>query len=59
MTLHAGVPIEHLPLLQHRITGIVSRGGAILAQWMAHHHQQNFLYEHFDEICKSWHRTWH
>ena len=52
MTLHAGVLIEHLPLLKNRITGIVSRGGAILAQWMAHHHKQNFLYEHFDEISK-------
>ncbi|HZR33158.1 MAG TPA: phosphomethylpyrimidine synthase ThiC [Terriglobales bacterium] len=52
MTIHAGVLIQYLPLVAKRITGIVSRGGAILAQWMAHHHQQNFLYERFDDICK-------
>src|SRR5215470_13761344 len=52
MTIHAGVLIQYLPLITKRITGIVSRGGAILAQWMAHHHKQNFLYECFDEICK-------
>src|SRR5437588_2557221 len=52
MTIHAGVLIQSLPMVSKRITGIVSRGGAILAQWMAHHDKQNFLYEHFDEICK-------
>src|SRR5690348_3683213 len=52
MTVHAGVLIQYLPLVSKRITGIVSRGGAILAQWMAHHHQQNFLYERFDDITK-------
>src|SRR5437868_411372 len=52
MTIHAGVLIQYLPLITKRITGIVSRGGAILAQWMAHHHKQNFLYERFDEITK-------
>jgi phosphomethylpyrimidine synthase len=52
MTIHAGVLIQYLPLITQRITGIVSRGGAILAQWMAHHHKQNFLYERFDDICK-------
>ena len=52
MTIHAGVLIQYLPLVSKRITGIVSRGGAILAQWMAHHHKQNFLYEHFEEICR-------
>ena len=52
MTIHAGVLIQYLPMISKRITGIVSRGGAILAQWMAHHHQQNFLYENFDAICK-------
>jgi len=52
MTIHAGVLIQYLPLISKRITGIVSRGGAILAQWMAHHHRQNFLYENFDAICK-------
>ena len=52
MTIHAGVLIQYLPMVSQRITGIVSRGGAILAQWMAYHHQQNFLYECFGEICK-------
>jgi phosphomethylpyrimidine synthase len=52
MTIHAGVLIQYIPMVAKRITGIVSRGGAILAQWMAHHHQQNFLYENFDKICK-------
>src|SRR5438874_13378299 len=52
MTVHAGVLIQYLPMVSNRITGIVSRGGAILAQWMAHHHKQNFLYERFDDISK-------
>jgi phosphomethylpyrimidine synthase len=52
MTIHAGVLIQYLPLVAKRITGIVSRGGAILGQWMAHHHKQNFLYERFDDITK-------
>src|SRR5499433_2560150 len=52
MTIHAGVLIQYLPMISKRITGIVSRGGAILAQWMAYHHKQNFLYECFDDICK-------
>src|ERR1700732_3128873 len=52
MTIHAGVLVQYLPLISKRITGIVSRGGAILAQWMAHHHKQNFLYECFEDICK-------
>jgi phosphomethylpyrimidine synthase len=52
MTIHAGVLIQYLPLVSKRITGIVSRGGAILAQWMAYHHKQNFLYGCFEEICK-------
>ena len=52
MTIHAGVLVQYLPLISKRITGIVSRGGAILAQWMAHHHKQNFLYERFDDISK-------
>ncbi len=50
MTVHCGVLVEHLPLVARRITGIVSRGGALLAQWMFHHHRQNPLYEHFDRI---------
>src|ERR1700678_4845231 len=52
MTIHAGVLVQYLPLISKRITGIVSRGGAILAQWMAYNHKQNFLYDHFDDICK-------
>ena len=52
MTIHAGVLIEYLPMVSKRITGIVSRGGAILAQWMAHHRKQNFLYECFEDICR-------
>jgi len=52
MTIHAGVLREHLPLVRQRITGIVSRGGSLLALWMSHHKQQNFLYEHFEDICK-------
>src|ERR1700739_4926087 len=52
MTIHAGVLREFLPLVRNRITGIVSRGGALLAQWMSAHKQQNFLYENFDAICK-------
>ena len=52
MTIHAGVLLEFVPLVSKRITGIVSRGGSILAQWMTHHRKQNFLYERFDDICK-------
>src|SRR5881394_1853076 len=52
MTIHAGVLIQYIPLVSKRITGIVSRGGAILGQWMAYHHKQNFLYERFDDITK-------
>src|SRR6266478_731738 len=52
MTIHAGVLIQYLPLVSRRITGIVSRGGAILAQWMAYNHKQNFLYDCFEDICK-------
>ena len=52
MTIHAGVRLEHLPLCQHRVTGIVSRGGGLLARWMVHHRQENPLYERFDEILE-------
>jgi phosphomethylpyrimidine synthase len=52
MTIHAGVLVQYVPLTTRRITGIVSRGGAILAEWMVKNHKQNFLYEHFDEICR-------
>jgi phosphomethylpyrimidine synthase len=56
MTIHAGVLLEHLPLTRHRVTGIVSRGGGILARWMVHHGRENPLYERFDqvlEICRE------
>ena len=52
MTIHAGVLVQYIPLTTKRITGIVSRGGSILAEWMVKNHKQNLLYEHFDEICK-------
>jgi len=52
MTIHAGVLIQYLPMVANRVTGIVSRGGAIMAQWMVHHHKQNFLYERFEDIVK-------
>jgi len=52
MTLHCGVLWEYLPLTKNRVTGIVSRGGALLAQWMMAHQIQNPLYTHFDEICE-------
>ena len=51
-TIHAGVLLRYVPLTQQRITGIVSRGGSIMARWCLHHHQENFLYEGFDEICR-------
>ncbi|MCU0914101.1 MAG: phosphomethylpyrimidine synthase ThiC [Planctomycetes bacterium] len=50
-TIHAGVLREHLPLVDKRVMGIVSRGGALLAKWMLHHNRQNPLYEMFDELC--------
>jgi phosphomethylpyrimidine synthase len=52
MTIHAGVLVEHIPLTTRRVTGIVSRGGAILAEWMVRNHRQNFLYERFEDICR-------
>src|SRR5271157_5749875 len=52
MTIHAGVLREFVPMVRQRITGIVSRGGALLAQWMEHHKKQNFLYERFEDMCK-------
>src|SRR5258708_21180065 len=52
MTIHAGVLREHVPLVRKRITGIVSRGGSLMAHWMEHHKKQNFLYENIEEICK-------
>jgi phosphomethylpyrimidine synthase len=52
MTIHAGVLREFVPLVRERITGIVSRGGALMAQWMGAHKKENFLYERFDDFCK-------
>ncbi len=51
-TIHAGVLLRYVPLTADRVTGIVSRGGSILAKWCLAHHQENFLYTHFDEICE-------
>lgn len=52
VTIHAGLLEEHLPLVEKRLAGIVSRGGAIIARWMKVHKQQNFTYTHWDEICE-------
>ncbi len=52
MTIHAGVLVQHIPLTTKRVTGIVSRGGSILAEWMVKNHKQNMLYECFEDICK-------
>jgi len=51
-TIHAGVLLRYVPLTANRITGIVSRGGSILAKWCLAHHCENFIYEHFEEICE-------
>ncbi|AST93622.1 phosphomethylpyrimidine synthase ThiC [Sutcliffiella cohnii] len=51
-TIHAGVLLRYVPLTAKRVTGIVSRGGSIMAQWCLYHHQENFLYTHFEEICE-------
>jgi len=56
MTIHAGVLLEYLPLVKDRITKIVSRGGALIAEWMVRHRKQNPLYTHFDEICEIFKR---
>ncbi len=50
-TIHAGVRLAYIPLTADRVTGIVSRGGSIIAKWCLAHHKENFLYTHFDEIC--------
>ena len=55
MTLHAGVLWEYLPLTKERITGIVSRGGSLIGQWMMINRKQNPLYTHFDEVCEIMH----
>ena len=51
-TIHAGVLLRYVPMTANRVTGIVSRGGSILAKWCLSHHQENFLYTHFEEICQ-------
>ncbi|MEW6324211.1 MAG: phosphomethylpyrimidine synthase ThiC [Nitrospirota bacterium] len=51
-TIHAGVRLRYVPLTAKRLTGIVSRGGSIMAKWCLAHHQENFLYTHFEEICE-------
>lgn len=51
-TIHAGVLLRYIPLTAKRVTGIVSRGGSILAKWCLAHHKENFLYTHFEEICE-------
>ena len=51
-TVHAGVRLAHIPLTADRVTGIVSRGGSILAKWCLAHHKENFLYTHFEDICE-------
>lgn len=52
MTIHAGVLLRYVPLTANRVTGIVSRGGSIMAGWCLAHHQENFLYTHFDDLCE-------
>jgi len=51
-TIHAGVRLAYIPMTAKRVTGIVSRGGSIMAKWCLAHHQENFLYTHFEEICE-------
>jgi phosphomethylpyrimidine synthase len=51
-TIHAGVRLPYVPLTANRVTGIVSRGGSIMAKWCLAHHQESFLYEHFEDICE-------
>ena len=50
-TIHSGIRLHMIPMTINRVTGIVSRGGSIIAKWCLHHHKESFLYEHFDEIC--------
>ena len=51
-TIHAGVRLKYVPMTAKRMTGIVSRGGSIMAKWCLHHHKESFLYEHFEDICE-------
>jgi phosphomethylpyrimidine synthase len=53
MTIHCGVMLEHLHLTTNRVTGIVSRGGSLIAKWMMAHRQPNPLYTHFDDLCET------
>ena len=50
-TIHAGVRLAYVPMTANRVTGIVSRGGSIMAKWCLAHHKESFLYTHFEEIC--------
>ena len=52
MTVHAGVRLPFVPLTANRVTGIVSRGGSIMAKWCLAHHKESFLYERFAELCE-------
>ncbi|WP_439031449.1 phosphomethylpyrimidine synthase ThiC [Gordonia terrae] len=56
MTVHAGVLLRYVPLTARRVTGIVSRGGSIMAAWCLAHHRESFLYTHFDELCEIFRR---
>ena len=56
MTVHAGVLLRYVPLAAHRVTGIVSRGGSIMAAWCLAHHRESFLYTHFSELCEIFRR---
>ena len=58
MTIHAGVLLRYVPLTANRVTGIVSRGGSIMAQWCLQHHEESFLYTHFDELCEIYGRLY-
>ena len=51
-TIHAGVRLAYVPMTARRMTGIVSRGGSIMAKWCLSHHKESFLYEHFEDICE-------
>ena len=51
-TIHSGVLLRYVPLTAKRLAGIVSRGGSIMAKWCLSHHQENFLYTHFEDICE-------
>ena len=59
MTVHAGVRLPYIPLTANRVTGIVSRGGAIMAKWCLAHHKESFLYERFEELCEIFARLRH